>query len=876
MTPLSGQVRKKPIGPPGENACRKAHAHAGRILPATNSLSSDNIDIVSYTINMTADFNAGEISVRCDIGLRSMEQGLNGFSLDFVGLTVSRVQEDLIRDVGFSQSGGELLITPFSPLNLGEERTYSISYQGRPSKGLFFRGENNGICFTFTQPNDSRYWFPCRDVPNDKADWYRGNIVVPSDHLVASNGELEGTQDNGDGTTTFHYFHDYPISTYLISLAISRYGTFTQNSTGGVSMMHYVYPPLVDDAVYDWENVPAMVDFYSNDYFPYPFPTYGMATAPLGGAMEHQTMTTMSSGLITGNRRYESTVAHELAHQWWGDMVTCYDWPNIWLNEGFATYFDALFTEHFYGEEDFRNQMEGNRSTYFSWESYEGRFPLYNPDYMWGGTVYNKGAWVLHMLRNVVGTATFKNIMQEYATRYLYDNARTEDFIEVCEDVAGTDLDWFFDQWVYMAGYPEYQYRWSYQAGTITIRIDQIQEVDSVTPLFNMPVDLRILTPSGDIDATVWVDQESENFFINTPAEPSRVLFDPDVWLLCKVRGMDGLVAAPGPDINNPCLVRTFDVNGDPLGPDIVPYGADRYGACVATGDIDGDSKGEILTGPGPGPVFGPQVRGFELSGTPMPGVNFFAYGTRKWGVNVTAQDINGDGIDEILTGAGPGAVFGPHVRAFAYDGSGIVMPIPEVSFFAYGTRKWGVNVSGGDIDGDGFCEIITGAGPGAVFGPHVRAFNYDGGGAVTPLPAVSFFAYGTRKWGANVSGGDIDGDGFHEIITGAGPGEVFSTHVRAFNYDGMAVTPIDSISFFAFGSFKYGVQVGAADLNGDGAEDLIVAPGPDPAAPARIFTYSYSASGVLDNLLRLTAFEGVVRGARVAGGSLPSVASKD
>ncbi len=294
------------------------------------------------------------------------------------------------------------------------------------------------------------------------------------------------------------------------------------------------------------------------------------------------------------------------------------------------------------------------------------------------------------------------------------------------------------------------------------------------------------------------------------------------------------LFTAPGPGPGNPARVRCFhpEDTGQSIS-EFAVYGVDDFGANTAAGDLDGDGDAELLTGPGPGAVFGPQVRAFESCGVPMAGgaVNFFAYGTLKFGVNVTAGDLDGDGTDEIVTGAGPGAVFGPHVRGFGYAAGAGVQPLPGVSFFAYGTPRYGVNVAAGDLDGDGTDEIVTGAGPGAVFGPHVRAFAWDGAASVSPVAGVSFFAYGTLKFGVNVAVGDIDGDGIDEILTGAGPGEIFGAHVRAYDYDGgPAVVPVPGVSFFAFETSRYGVRVSAGDLNRDGTDEILVVPGPDPS----------------------------------------------
>jgi hypothetical protein len=199
-----------------------------------------------------------------------------------------------------------------------------------------------------------------------------------------------------------------------------------------------------------------------------------------------------------------------------------------------------------------------------------------------------------------------------------------------------------------------------------------------------------------------------------------------------------------------------------------------------------------------------------------------------------------------------------------------MVTPIPGMSFFAYGTPKYGVNVACGDIDGDGYDEIITGPGPGAVYGPHVRAWNYDGAPPVTPKGGVGFFAYGTNKFGVNVTAGDVDGDGIDEIITGAGPGEIFGPHVRGWNYDGDTVTSLPGYSFFAWNDeVRFGVNVFAgADLNGDGQTELVAGRGPDPAADTEVKVFTYDCNGAtVSQWISLEAFPGMTHGTNVAAG---------
>jgi len=338
------------------------------------------------------------------------------------------------------------------------------------------------------------------------------------------------------------------------------------------------------------------------------------------------------------------------------------------------------------------------------------------------------------------------------------------------------------------------------------------------------------------------------------------------------------LLAGPGPSPSNPPRVRIFPPEEDAAyTAEFAAYGAPSYGVNVAAGDLDGDGRDEIITGAGPGAVYGPHVRGFDhdVAGhgvQPLPGVSFLAYSTHRWGVNATAGDLDGDGRDEIITGAGPGAVFGPHVRGFAYDPAAqTTSPMAGVSFFAYGTLRWGVNVAAGDLDGDGHDEIITGAGPGAIFGPHVRGFSYDpAAGTTSPMAGVSFFAYGTLRWGVVVTAGDVDGDGIDEIITAPGPSAAFGAHVRGWNHDGTEIAPIPGFSFFAWppGQYRYGARISAGtDLTGNGRTELVAGPGPDPTAGSPVSVFSLDGTTVT-RLFSLQAFPaGWTHGVTVSAG---------
>jgi hypothetical protein len=335
--------------------------------------------------------------------------------------------------------------------------------------------------------------------------------------------------------------------------------------------------------------------------------------------------------------------------------------------------------------------------------------------------------------------------------------------------------------------------------------------------------------------------------------------------------GVGTIVTGPGPAAANPALTRVWNLVtlGAPTA-EWTAYGPDQYGVNVACGDINGTGRDWVITGAGPGAVYGPHVRGFTPDGTAIGTISFLAYGTNKWGVNVACGDVDNDGRDEIITGPGPGAVFGPHVRGWNHDGGSAATPMAGINFFAYGTLKFGTNVALGDIDGDDFDEIVTGAGPGSVFGPHVRGWNVDGGTA-TSMPGVSFLAYGTNQYGVNVACGDIDGDGIDEIITGPGPGTVFGAHVRGWNYDGGTMASMPGVSFVAYEGTNKGVRVGTGDVDGDGADEILTMPGPDSSIGAIVRAFDVTggdASAITG--IDFDAYDAsVTGGGNVAGGIL-------
>lgn len=493
-----------------------------------------NFDVLHYAFDWTINMISESIEGRAVIKSKSEMNGLTQIVLHLsTAMIVTQITQNQTA-LAFTHADNLLTIFLAQPPGINQEFEIEITYSGIPQAGLNFSTHNGQpIFWSLDEPSEAREWFPSFDHPSDKAT-AELKVTVPQNIVVASNGTLTKSQVNQDGTKTYTWNEDSPIATYLISVAGTNYTIFSDTYTSGphtMDVLYYVYPEDLTQAQMDFSVTVPMIAFYSQLFGEYPFleEKYGMAAIPGGTAMEHQTITSYPTLAITGNHQYDWLIAHELAHQWWGDLVTPADWDDIWLNEGFATYSDALWFEYISGSSGLQTRMLNFKDIYFQHEGPE--HPVYNPPsgHLFCEIIYEKAAWVLHMLRYVVGDTNFEAILRKYAVDFAYANATTPDFIYVCEQVFGEDLGWFFDQWIYGIGYPTYQFAWGYKNGTAFVFVNQIQD-DS--PLFEMPVELRINLPSGPIHKTIWVDKKYNFLTFPLSERPSTIIFDPDEWIL--------------------------------------------------------------------------------------------------------------------------------------------------------------------------------------------------------------------------------------------------------------------------------------------------------------------------------------------------------
>ena len=443
------------------------------------TLGNGGYDVQHYTLDLTVDMDTNHIDGVATIEARAT-QSLSSFNLDLIRLVVESVTVNEI-PAEFTNAERELTLIPETSLADGDNFIVTIAYSGTPAAVLddaigFRMGWNysQGRVYVASEPSGAATWFPVNDHPLDKAT-YTFRITVEEPYIVASNGVLDQTVNNGDTTTYVWEMRD-PMASYLATVSIDEFALQTDDTESGIPIRNYFPVELAEDGALAFELQAEMLDFYVSLFGPYPFEAYGavVTDGTLGFALETQTLSlfgrSVIGDLLEGRPQSISLIAHELAHQWFGDSISVADWSDIWLNEGFATYASFLWFEHTAGRQvldaiiaDYYAFISGNEF----YESGARGDELNNmmasisppgappPDALFNPGVYFRGAITLHALRLEVGDDTFFEIVRAYYERYQYSNASTEDLIAVAEEVSGQELDDFFNGWLYDERIPD-------------------------------------------------------------------------------------------------------------------------------------------------------------------------------------------------------------------------------------------------------------------------------------------------------------------------------------------------------------------------------------------------------------------------------------
>jgi len=514
-----------------------------------------NIDIQNYIIR--TNFGRGKKIVFGDtiVSFKPLKDNLKSFELDAVNLDFESVTlENSGVDLTYKTADNKISVTLDKLYSSTDIIAVKFKYSAQPKKGIYFVDEQKedgkivraSQIWTQGEPEEARHWFPAYDFPDDKATSEQF-ITVERNETAIANGELIETIINPNQTKTFHYRMPVPHSTYLTSFVIGTY-TKVSDSYRNIPLGYYVYTDKTSIVPKAYGRTKDMMRVFEElTKVDFPFNKYDqtiVANFTFGG-MENVTATTMADTEIFladfefGRGAVEDLVAHELAHSWFGNLLTCKNWAELWLNEGFATYMEAAYREKAYGRKSYISKIRSNAEQFMIDDLInKKKHGLFNAsagnvDTLFDNpsTTYQKGGAVIHTLRETVGTDNFWKAINIYLTRHKFQNVETGDLRKVMEEVSGMNLDWFFAQWVYGTGHPKLNVKQIYNPQTkiLDLTVSQVQNSGSSTPAaFLLPMEIEITTALETKTEKIEIKKRVEKFSINLGSQPSQIVFDKD------------------------------------------------------------------------------------------------------------------------------------------------------------------------------------------------------------------------------------------------------------------------------------------------------------------------------------------------------------
>ncbi|MES2519440.1 MAG: M1 family aminopeptidase [Bacteroidota bacterium] len=519
--------------------------------------TDNNIDVTYYKLNLTVSYIPQNIKGEVTINAKSKIAELSQVTIDLQNALTTDSVKIGNNKLPYLHQSNQILINLDKKYTENQLVSLVIYYHGTPGASGFdsfvFGNHNNQkdlAIWSLSEPYGSPDWFPCKNSVDDKADSSDVWITADKYYVSVSNGTLQKVIENQNGTKTYQWKNRYPIAQYLISIALSNYSeykdSFKYDGVNEMPVTHFIYPEsLTTTNKLTLDKTVFMLDLFSQKFGLYPFikEKYGHAQFGWGGGMEHQTCTSISAF-------DETLIAHELTHQWFGDKITCKNWENIWLNEGFASYGECIYTEAVGGKIAYDNYIKS-----FMTSAKMAKGTIYVQDVnnineiFSSSRTYRKGATVLHMMRGIVGDDIFYKILKVYITsKNAYGNATTEDFQAVAEQVYGQKIDYFFKQWIYGESYPKYKMQWSSQSqinGFYKVNLNISQTTGTNPTFFTMPIQVKVALGFGDTTVTVFNDKTSQSFEILVKEKPSNVIFDPNNLILKDVETVNVLASEP-------------------------------------------------------------------------------------------------------------------------------------------------------------------------------------------------------------------------------------------------------------------------------------------------------------------------------------------
>ena len=508
-----------------------------------------NIDIKHYVFKLSLSDADNEITGTTLVTVNFKEAGMQNFRLDFVNKTSVRKDKGMVVDavsvnntaVDYTHGNDELIISLPAPSTKNQTLTFTIQYHGIPYDGLRIGATKLGDRSFFNEnwPNRGRHWLPIVDHPYDKAT-SEFIVKAPSHYKVVSNGLLMEESELGNSNRLTHWKQSVPVSSWLFVLGVADFAVKYVDEFRGKSIQTWVYAKNREAGFYDFdEPTKKVLEFYSNYVGPYAYEKLANIQTPsVNGGMETSSAIFYGEDLVTGKRdeRTRNVVIHEIAHQWFGNAITETTWDDAWLSEGFATFFTLLFIEDEYGKDEYIKGIIKARKSVYDMSVKMPDFSIVSErtaekEDVTSGITYQKGAWVIHMLRNLMGEKNFKKGIQNYYAKYFNANTTTSEFRAEMEKVSGKDLKLFFKQWLYQPVNPTINANWKYDASTkkLTVQLQQTQKF-----LYNVPVEIGFYKKGASTPTILTMNLKEKDQVYSFPlaTAPEKLELDPRALLL--------------------------------------------------------------------------------------------------------------------------------------------------------------------------------------------------------------------------------------------------------------------------------------------------------------------------------------------------------
>ena len=497
---------------------------------------NSSADVQGYVFNLELNDKNNSITGEAAITV-DFKKEVDAFSIDLIsksetfGMEVSEVLEDSV-NANFSFEGNKLKIVPSrtSP----KKRVYTIKYQGIPERGLVIDTTKFGerSFFGDNWPNLARHWLPSVDHPYDKAS-IEFRITAPDYYDVVATGEKIEESNLDDGTKLTIYREPAPVAMKVVTIGVTKFASRLLDEVEGIPVSAWVYPENRLDGFSDYSVATKVLKYFIDNIGPYSYAKLAnMQAKTQWGGLENAGTISYFENSVNGKNEVEGLIAHEVAHQWFGNSATENDWNHVWLSEGFATYFAILYQESVYGDDKRKEELALDRKQIIDYYQ-KNPAPIVDPSIkdpmkVLSTNTYQKGGWVLNMLRHKLGDDTFWKGIRAYYAKYRNANAMTIDFQKVMEDISGEDLNGFFQEWVFTKGYPELKWDWTYEKGKVIIKLEQLQDYH----VFDFPLEVETVADGKSMISTVQINSKKASFEIEAISAPTEVHLDPNLWLL--------------------------------------------------------------------------------------------------------------------------------------------------------------------------------------------------------------------------------------------------------------------------------------------------------------------------------------------------------